>query len=110
MFSRKHRLSKKAFSTVFTQGKRFFAGFVLIYTLKTPSKEEYAVVVPKKVAKRAVDRNRIKRQVTGILEDLLKGHSTNTSVVVMVKKELLDAKRAEILADLQSVLKKATLL
>lgn len=62
-----------------------------------------AVVVSKDTAKKAVDRNRIKRLVTTALKKL---ETKNLEIVVIVKKNIASQKEAEVGKSLDSLLKK----
>lgn len=66
MLSKKERLTKAAFDRSFAMGKRFHTPhFQIIYTKAATF--HGAVVVGKKVYKKAVDRNRLRRQLYGAL-------------------------------------------
>ncbi len=66
MLAKKERLNRTAFDRFFVSGKRYNSPyFQLIYT---PYKNFHgSVVVGKKVYKKAVLRNRLRRQVYGVL-------------------------------------------
>lgn len=63
MLKKAHRLSRDEFTHLLSHGTRISGtGFSLLYT--TRNKEtKYAVVVGKKTASRAVERNRLRRKV-----------------------------------------------
>lgn len=106
MLPKQHRLDRKDFDLVFKKGRRIRGkNFSLVVLAAGGRNEEckIGVVVSKKVFKKAVDRNKLKRQIRSILKrqsnnDLLKGKK----VVVMaypfskppvyreMKEELLD--------------------
>lgn len=78
MLSKKERLTRQDFSRFFSSGRRYHSPFfTLVYT---PSPTLHAsIVVPKKVAPKAVDRNTIRRRLysalraeTGVFIVLLK--------------------------------------
>jgi ribonuclease P protein component len=68
MLSKKERLSRDAFNRFFSTGKRLRSdSFDLIYT---PHPTFHgAVVISKKVASRAVARNRMRRRVYSLLQE-----------------------------------------
>lgn len=85
MFSRAHRFS-------FRKGapRRFFSSpsFRIAYSLEGAEGLHAAVVVGKKVDKRAVVRNKIKRSIIAIIKDLV-AQDKNLDLVIFAKKEIL---------------------
>ena len=76
---------------------RFSWGTASVY----PSDTSYAaVVVSKKVFRRAVDRNRARRRVYAALRDT---NAKQVSVVVHVRRDIVDATHAALVADLKKV-------
>lgn len=71
MFSRRHRLTTtKAILQVLRRGDRQVVGCVSCSFLKKPGTlGKVTVIVDSKVAKKAVDRNRLKRQARAILRE-----------------------------------------
>ncbi|HUY62609.1 MAG TPA: ribonuclease P protein component [Candidatus Paceibacterota bacterium] len=68
MFTRRKRLSRAALPNALARGKRFStANFSAILPASAAG---YAVIVPKKVARRAVDRHRIRRKTVEALRRL----------------------------------------
>ncbi|SRR6056297_506204 len=99
MLAKSKRLTVAAFNRFFKQGRRYHGTFLtLVYT---PHDSFYgAVVVGKKVYRRAVDRNRLRRQLyatlttyqddthlTGIFQCLVKPAAA-TATVSVVRDEL----------------------
>lgn len=81
MFAQKNRLNRAAFTDTYTRGRRVHTPGLLLVYLNTPMRN-VAVVVGKKVAKSAVARNRLKRQLYAALYEInmISGH-----VVVVAK-------------------------
>jgi ribonuclease P protein component len=77
-FSAGRLKSKKVIATLFVSGKSSFAFPVKILYIKTPVTQEevpsfnYAVSAPKKIFRRAVDRNRIKRQMRAAIQEIFR--------------------------------------
>lgn len=73
MFSQKNRLAKsKDINLVYSHGRSFFNPYFTIKYGKSPlAVPRFTVVVSTKVAKRATERNRIKRQIREVLKGLL---------------------------------------
>ncbi len=74
--------------------------FVLIW--HQASSFKLAVVIPKTVAKKAVDRNRMRR----LVQVSLKNKSYKLELLVKVKKNLSDLKQNEIQKNLEKILSK----
>ncbi len=86
MFKKKQRFNRKDFKKVFKEGKRINnknISISYIYNDKTKT----SVVVGKKIAKKATERNLLRRRVYFILRknfDLVK----NKQIIVFVKKNI----------------------
>lgn len=66
MLPKRERLTTERFDQVFKTGKRYHSPYFQIITTPSPTFHG-AVVVGKKVYKKAVDRNRLRRQLYGVL-------------------------------------------
>lgn len=97
MLRKRQRLSSAGFSEVFKAGRRLHtAYFQLIYL---PSEDFHAsVVVGKKVAKTAVRRNRLRRQVYGVLHRSAVGTPLSVTVIVVAKPALAMLASREVVA------------
>ncbi len=96
-YSFRKGLPKKTLSTTF---------FVIKYDNSQDDSMHCAVVVGKKVDKRAVVRNKIKRQTVVLLKRML--NNANINVVVIVKKSIQDKLQQQIAEDLEHAIKKIT--
>src|SRR4030042_6194105 len=101
MLSKKNRLSKftkqggaKTVSLPF---------FILKYTKTAGEDLKFAFVISKKIDKRAVVRNKIKRQISKGLEAVLEKVSKGYTFVFIVKKEILTKKQEEITKEIERV-------
>ena len=84
MLAKEQRLSVAAFAKVFATGKRLhLPQLSLVYVPDETFRA--AVVVGKKVAKKAVDRNTLRRRVYAQLRDLTAGAPLPVSVLVLIK-------------------------
>ncbi len=103
MLSKKYRLSKKERLI-----KPKLYNYIYFKVLKSDFDLPYpkfAVVISKKVARKAVDRNRIKRQIYSLLEELIKNNDFKIqAVVIIVKAEILNAKREEVEKELRKII------
>ncbi len=92
MLSRHERLTTAAFTECFRSGKRTHTTFAT-YIVCPGTSFSCAVVVGKKVAKRAIVRNRIRRQLTALYRTLAMGVSA--AVIVIVKPGVKNLSRKE---------------
>jgi len=124
MLPQEHRLRRKRdIEITFEQG-RFVSGSLLnmkvwkvdpvTYPKRLYSGKElkFAFVVGVKIEKRAVGRNRLKRQMREVVRLLLKDESLKAGffVLVMAKKEMVGTEYAQIEQDMQATLRRAGLL
>ncbi len=112
MFLKKNRLrSEKDIKALFAKGKGVFALDIGLKYLKTEHDEpRITVSVGTKVSKRAVDRNRLKRQVRAMVEPLVKDLSPGVDIVLMTKKSALEKTYEELQKQVIHIFKKANLL
>lgn len=106
MLKKKDRLTTEEIESL-SQGKSVF-GTLLSLRYVRADKMKFAVSVSKKVLKTAVERNRAKRRIYGAidLKALEKGigASRPAYVMLMPKKECLDAPTAALSAEISSLL------
>jgi len=86
MLSKKYRIPKSLIALTI---KRGFSVYTTNLTLKyLPYKTEiplFAFIIPKKVSKRAVVRNKLKRRVKAVIKNILNNIKDNHSYVIMFK-------------------------
>lgn len=109
MLAKKNRLPKNEFKKVFKNGRRLHNKyFTLIYhanpMLKSP---QAAVVVSKKVAKNAVDRNKIKRRIRAVIQEHIE-KIQNHQVIVLTKPLIQKAAYQDIEVNLERMLGQST--
>src|SRR4030042_3517937 len=104
MLPAKNRLnSPKSLSVLKKEGKKISSSeFILVYKIKDGI-FKLAIIVSKKVASRAVDRNRIKRLIA---ESLRSQQEFNGELVIIVKKNIADFKMVKVKEKLNLLLKK----
>ncbi|NCN07801.1 ribonuclease P protein component [Candidatus Falkowbacteria bacterium] len=112
MLIRKYRLTKRNdFQSIFKTGyKNFNKFFSLRYKLNNLENSRIAVVVSNKVAKKATDRNRIKRQVRSIISDFLPNFKQNFDVIINILSPSLNQEYNIIQEELSKILKKSNIL
>jgi ribonuclease P protein component len=89
MLAKKERLTTAAFNRSFSVGRRYhFPTLTVVYDATTT--RHGAVVVGKKVFKKAVDRNRLRRQLYGALYRWLKQTGTTGTYIIIAKPAIKD--------------------
>jgi ribonuclease P protein component len=88
MLPRSQRVSIHLFEDIMKRGGLLHSPFFVLRFSNTASKSRFAISVPKKVAKTATERNKIKRRVYSILRKLIPQLKQNMEMVMIVKSEL----------------------
>lgn len=85
MLNQLHRLKKNNdIVRVLKEGKKFIESFLIIKTLPNDLKEtRFAFIVSKKFSKKAVERNRIRRQISEAIKDNLTTIKKGTDAVIL---------------------------
>lgn len=105
MLKKKERLTKKEFDRFFATGARKHNDlFTLIY--KTDPSFHGAVVVGKKVHKRAVDRNLLRRRIYSILYRLSRDQGLKGVYIILTKPMAAGAGFAELKSTLEKFIPK----
>lgn len=87
MLAKTERLSRNLFTAVFSQGKRRHGEhFTIVYAPAVGFRA--SVVVSKKVAKKAHDRNRLKRQLYEYVRLVHKEHSLSGHFLIFAKPSI----------------------
>jgi ribonuclease P protein component len=104
MLKKKERLTRAEFDTAFAAGKRVHSPLLQVIVAPSPSFHG-AVVVGKKVYKKAVDRNKLRRQLyaTVYLFSKKEGVVTKTFITI-TKPAIINATPTEIRAALETAL------
>ena len=112
MLPKKNRLTTKEFSEVFSDGKTFSSNaFTLRYTKKKNIKNtKCSFVVSKKIAKKAVERNKLRRAGYFILSEIKDSVSLGSSCIFFLKKEGKNLSPSEIKIEIKNLLRKAGVL
>lgn len=102
MLKKRERLTKKEFDTYFATGKRFHTPLLqLIYTPYTSF--HGAAVAGKKVHKKAVDRNKLRRRLYNILYHLKVERALSGVYMIIAKPAAKDASYAVLKTDIEKV-------
>ena len=102
MLSKKERLNRATFNRFFASGKRIQGTYIqLIYT-KYPSLHA-SVVVSKKVAKKAVERNKIRRRIYAIVRTILQKERKKGVYICIVKPSAYTTSFQELKDDIKAL-------
>ena len=66
---------------------------------------KFGFVISKKISKRAVDRNKIKRRMCEVLRKDLNKFKSGTKIIFLAKKSLLGAKMEDIEKEINKLIK-----
>jgi len=103
MLTKKQRLTTKEFKTLFEAGKKVHTP--LYSVVYVPSSTFHAsVVVSKKVARRAVDRNAMRRRVYSIVQNYTQNKGT---FIFLMKKKAFEVEYAVLKEGIQTFLNKS---
>jgi len=106
MLAKKERLSKKEFDYVFKNGRRVHTPTLQLIYL--PDGDFHgAVVVGKKVYKKAVDRNRLRRRLYGALYRYHKQNTLSGTYILVAKPSLREASKENFSATVEAALQQA---
>jgi len=93
MLSSEHRLrSSSEVQAVLQEGTPLFSPYCKVIYVKHPRRvySRFAVIVGKKSAKKATDRNRIKRRLRAAIAISLPCISHTSDIIVLGKREILE--------------------
>ena len=114
-----HRLKHwRDFRVVYKQGIRRHSEHLVLMALSTRTVGEQSQINPsrigisigKKVSKKAVIRNRIKRQIHGVILQLLPRILDGWQIVIIVKPTAVECKYDHFLRELEELLKKTKII
>lgn len=98
MLPRQHRLTTTTeIEKIYTQGRRLFHPLMrLVHRPASESVSRATVVVSKRVDRRAVERNRLKRSVRAALPDLLALQTTPKDMIIILQPRARGASQAQL--------------
>ena len=105
MLPKRERLSVKDIATL-SSGRSVF-GSLLSLRFLSAKETKFSVSVSKKVAKLAVDRNRIRRRVYAATRTVKSLVTKPYSIMIMPKKECMTAPLADIQNEMEALFRKA---
>lgn len=98
MLAKQYRfIGKDALQPVFSKGKRSRGWNLQVRYLPTHREtNRFAVIISKKVAKRAVTRNRIRRRIYSVLEAYRKTNPTHDVAIIVYDADFATIKRSQL--------------
>jgi ribonuclease P protein component len=110
-----HRLKNwQYFQKVYRQGKRYQSHHLIIKVLSPEDDQmiptRFGISISKKVCKKAVTRNRLKRQIKAVIRTLLPQISPGWQIIIMVKPVINQCEYEHFLRELKELLLKAEVL
>lgn len=111
MLPKKYKLKKdKDFRRIFEKGRSYYRDFLGLKRLRNDlGLSRFAFLVGLKISKKAVIRNKIRRQLEETVRLNLAQIKTGYDMIFMVKPEIIDKKYEQIKETLIKLLKKACL-
>jgi len=89
MLPKKKRLSTALFKKVISIGNSAHAEFFVVRYIKDKSPLRFAVSVPKKVSKTAVERNKVRRRIYSAINSFKDLSIENMKVILIAKPNIL---------------------
>jgi len=112
MLAKNRRLAKeKDFKKTFKQGKSFYAKFLAVKALANElANNRYGLIISAKVSKKAVERNKLKRQIRAIIKAFEKRLITGHDLIIMVLPAALGQDYLAVKNELEKALAKLKML
>ena len=99
--------SRKEFLEIKTKGKINYSPiFGWLSLKKDDDLKKFGFVISKKISKRAVDRNKIKRRLAESIRKNLDSFEEGTRIIFLVKRDILNKKINEIEIEVKKILNK----
>lgn len=98
--------SRKEFLEIKNKGKLSGSPIFGVLILKNEDEfKKFGFIISKKISKRAVDRNKIKRRMAEVLKKNLDKFSLGIRMIFLVKKEILNKKIEEIEKEIVKIIR-----
>ena len=107
MLSRNHRYS---FRNGVPKERVKSPFFVLRYQINDDYQVRFAIVISKKIDKRATARNEVKRKISHALHNLLRDNQLSVDVIIYVRKAILGVDVSEIEKAFQQIFLKEAII
>jgi len=112
MLPRKYKLKKdNDFKKVFNKGKHYQKDFIKIKFLKNDLEiNRFGLVIGLKISKKAVQRNKIKRQLEEVIQSELEQMKKGVDIIILVQPEIIEKEYQEIREALIELFKKSKII
>jgi len=98
--------SKKEFAEIKNEGRVLYSPlFGFLNYKKDDDLKKFGFIVSKKISKRAVDRNKIRRILSEIVRKNLDKFQNGTRIIFLTKKEILNKKTKEVEKEVEKFFK-----
>jgi len=98
--------SKKEFAEIKNEGRVLYSPFFgFLNYKKDDDLKKFGFIVSKKISKRAVDRNKIRRILSEIVRKNLDKFENGTRIIFLTKKEILNKKTKEVEKEVEKFFK-----
>ncbi|MGI6413428.1 MAG: ribonuclease P protein component [Syntrophomonadaceae bacterium] len=110
MISKKYRIShQEEYQELYKKGKKFTGKYIIVYIKgNNLHHNRFGIVVSKKVGN-AVIRNRAKRQIRAVIQEINRGMIGSNDMVVIAKSNISKSSYCVIKKDFCGILRKAGL-
>ena len=112
MLSQTHRLRGHRIPIILKQGRRVHAEIasLIILSIEPSETSHIGIIVPMKLSKKAVHRNRTKRLISESVRTFIATVKPGFEILIMAKKLLREEKLGDVLPKISEAFKKADLL
>ncbi len=107
MLAKPQRLEKRQVEYILKKGQSSTSKlFILKFTENNEEKSKYATIISSKISKKAVERNKLRRQIYEIIRTALKESTPekNLNLVLIPKKQILSSSFEEIQEDIKEII------
>ena len=108
MLSKDKKINTQLFKEVLNKGKTHHFTYFSVKTLKSPvneNKSKFTIVVSKKIVKKAISRNLIRRRFFNIIKDIYKDFPTPYAFIFFLKKEGKELNYKDLKKEIEIILK-----
>ena len=107
MLKRENRIRlRKEFAEIKNKGKILYSPLFGFLTYKeNDDQKKFGFIVSKKISKKAVDRNKIRRILSEVVRENLEKFENGTRIIFLTKKEILGKKMKEIEKEVEKFMK-----
>lgn len=111
-----HRLKhRQDFQAVYGKGRRYHGSHLTLISLEDsgpdkPLPSRFGISISKKVSKKAVVRNRLKRQIRAVIRQLLPEIATGWRGIIIIRPGAIECNYEHFLRELKQLLVKANII